>query len=303
MSMLFAASYPGRTRALVLCGAEVKEERTDDWPWGELTARWSSKNGWTWKALSRRWGKGLSADLFAPSRAGDPQLREQVGRLQVQSATPTTPSPSCAWPSRSTSGTSFPAVKRQRSIVHRVGDQGLLRRERALVLRGYVEGARYVELPGENHVPFIDGDDIADEIQEFLTGVREPAAPDRVLATVLFTDIVGSTRTGARTRRPPLARSARAPPRGRASRPRARFADWRSTRPATGSSPPSMAPRARSVRALDRRERARRRARRALGPAHRRVRAERWIGSGIAVHTGARVASLAAQARCSCPAP
>jgi class 3 adenylate cyclase len=52
---------------------------------------------------------------------------------------------------------------------------------------------KYVELPGENHIAFIDGDDILDEIREFLTGVREPAEPDRVLATVLFTDIVGST--------------------------------------------------------------------------------------------------------------
>ena len=54
-------------------------------------------------------------------------------------------------------------------------------------------GSRYVELPGGDHLPFVDGGDIVDEIREFLTGVREPAEPDRVLATVLFTDIVGST--------------------------------------------------------------------------------------------------------------
>ena len=56
-----------------------------------------------------------------------------------------------------------------------------------------LEGSRYVELPGADHLPWVEGDDILDEIQKFLTGVREPAEPDRVLATVLFTDVVGST--------------------------------------------------------------------------------------------------------------
>jgi class 3 adenylate cyclase len=191
MSILFAATYPGRTRGLVLCGAEVKEERTDDWPWGEATREefeeWLDMEG-----VLSRWGDGLWADSLAPSRGGDPQLREQFGRLQVQSATPH-------------DGVAFmrmafeidvrhvvPAVKAPTLIVHRVGDK-ICPVGNARWLARNIEGARYVELPGENHIPFIDGDDILDEIQEFLTGVREPAAPERVLATVLFTDIVGST--------------------------------------------------------------------------------------------------------------
>jgi class 3 adenylate cyclase len=191
MSILFAATYPERTRGLVLCGAEVKEERTDDWPWGEATREefeeWMDMEG-----VLSRWGDGLWADRLAPSREGDPQLREQFGRLQVQSATPH-------------DGVAFmrmafeidvrhvvPAVKAPTLIVHRVGDK-ICAVGNARWLARNIEGARYVELPGENHIPFIDGDDILDEIQEFLTGVREPAAPERVLATVLFTDIVGST--------------------------------------------------------------------------------------------------------------
>jgi pimeloyl-ACP methyl ester carboxylesterase len=81
MSILFAATYPERTRGLVLCGAEVKEERTGDWPWGEATREefeeWVDMEG-----VLSRWGGGLWADRLAPSRAGDPQLREQFGRLQ-----------------------------------------------------------------------------------------------------------------------------------------------------------------------------------------------------------------------------
>ncbi len=85
-----------------------------------------------------------------------------------------------------------PSVTAPTLIIHRVGDQ-ICPVGNGRWLADNIEGSRYVELPGENHIPWIDGDDILDEIQEFLTGVREPEAPDRVLATVMFTDVVGST--------------------------------------------------------------------------------------------------------------
>jgi class 3 adenylate cyclase len=65
--------------------------------------------------------------------------------------------------------------------------------ENARWLARNIRGAKYVELPGSDHVPWIDGDDIMEEVREFITGAREPEEPDRVLATVLFTDLVGST--------------------------------------------------------------------------------------------------------------
>ncbi len=191
MSILFAATYPERTRGLVLCGAEVKEERTADWPWGEATREefeeWMDMEG-----VLSRWGDGLWADRLAPSRAGDPQLREQFGRLQVQSATPHDGVAFMRMAFEIDVRDVVPAVKAPTLIVHRVGDK-ICSVGNARWLARNIEAARYVELAGENHAPFIDGDDILDEVQEFLTGVREPAAPDRMLATVLFTDIVGST--------------------------------------------------------------------------------------------------------------
>jgi class 3 adenylate cyclase len=191
MSILFAATYPERTRGLVLCGAEVKEETTDDWPWGEATREEFEE--WTdLEAVVARWGKGLGADLFAPTRKGDPQLREQFGRLQVQSATPHDAVAFMRMAFEIDVRDVVPAVTAPTLIVHRVGDK-VCSVENARWLSRNIEGSRYVELPGENHLPFIDGDDILDEIQEFLTGVREPVAPDRMLATVLFTDVVGST--------------------------------------------------------------------------------------------------------------
>jgi pimeloyl-ACP methyl ester carboxylesterase len=191
MSILFAATYPERTRALVLCGAEVKEETTEDWPWGEAT-RESFEQAMNIDRVVERWGKGGGIDHFAPSRAGDERLRQLAGRLQVESASPH-------------DGVAFmrmafeidirhvvPSVKAPTLILHRTGDK-VCHVENARWLARNVEGSRFVELPGADHLPWIDGDDILDEVQEFMTGVREPAEPDRMLATVLFTDIVGST--------------------------------------------------------------------------------------------------------------
>lgn len=191
MASLFAATYPDRTSALILCGAEVKEETTDDWPWGEST-REEFEAAMDLDRVVSRWGKGLGVDVFAPSRKGDPVLREQFGRLQVQSATPHDAIAFMRMAFEIDVRHVVPTITTPTLVLHREGDL-VCPVENGRWLAENIRGARYVELPGEDHLPFIDGDDILDEIQEFLTGVREPAAPERMLATVLFTDIVGST--------------------------------------------------------------------------------------------------------------
>jgi pimeloyl-ACP methyl ester carboxylesterase len=191
MSILFAATYPERTRALVLCGAEVKEETTDDWPWGEAT-RESFEEAVDIDRVVERWGKGGWIDHFAPSRAGDERLRQLAGRMQVESASPHDAVAFMRMAFEIDIRHVAPSVKAPTLILHRTGDK-ICHVENARWLARNVEGSRFVELPGADHLPWIDGDDILDEIQEFLTGVREPAEPDRMLATVLFTDIVGST--------------------------------------------------------------------------------------------------------------
>jgi class 3 adenylate cyclase len=191
MSMLFAGTYPERTRALVLCGAEVKEETTDDWPWGEAT-RDEFEEYMDMDSVLARWGKGLGLDQFAPTRAGDERLREAWGRIQVQAASPHDAVAFMRMAFEIDVRHVAPAISVPALIVHRTEDQ-VCHVENARWLADHIKGSRYVELPGKNHIPFLDGDDILDEIQEFLTGVREPAEPERVLATVLFTDIVGST--------------------------------------------------------------------------------------------------------------
>jgi class 3 adenylate cyclase/pimeloyl-ACP methyl ester carboxylesterase len=191
MSILFAATYPERTRALILCGAEVKEETTADWPWGENT-REEFDAVMRLDRVLERWGKGLGADFLAPSRAGDERFRESMGRLQIQGASPSDALAFMRMAFEIDVRHVAPAVNVSTLIVHRTDDR-VCHVENARWLARTIPGAKYVELPGADHIPWIGGDEIADEIQEFLTGIREPAAPDRVLATVLFTDLVGST--------------------------------------------------------------------------------------------------------------
>jgi len=86
----------------------------------------------------------------------------------------------------------LPAVRVPTLVLHRRGDRDS-RLEEGRYIAAHIAGARFVELEGEDHVPWIDSDQVVDEIEEFLTGVRHGPEPDRVLATMLFTDIVGST--------------------------------------------------------------------------------------------------------------
>ena len=190
MSLLFAATYPERTSALVLCGAEVKEETTEDWPWGEMTRTDFERAVGT---LPERWGKGLSASKFLPS-AADPDFEKRWwAKLQVQSASPRVAVAFQRMAFDIDVRHVVPTITAPTLIIHRVGDK-ICHVENARFLASKIEGSRYIELPGEDHVPSAGGgSEIVDEIQEFLTGVREPELPDRVLATVLFTDIVGST--------------------------------------------------------------------------------------------------------------
>jgi pimeloyl-ACP methyl ester carboxylesterase len=195
MSILFAATYPHRTDALLLVGAEVKEETTDDWPWGEATRdQFEAAMG----TLYERWGKGRSLGYFWPSRKDDAQLIKSFSRLQVAAMTPRTAEKFQRMAFDIDVRDILPSVNVPTLVVHRVGD-GVCHVENGRYLAQHIPDARYVELPGEDHVPWGEGggEDVLAEIREFLTGVREAAEPDSVLATVLFTDLVGSTERAA----------------------------------------------------------------------------------------------------------
>jgi len=189
LSMLFAAAHPERAAGLILCGAEVKERTDEDWPWGEDTAGEFEQ---AMASLPDRWGGGQAIGYIAPSLAGDAQAREWLGRVQMNAATPGAAETFMRMAFDIDVRDVAPAIRVPALVIHRVDDQ-VCHVENARFLARRIPGATYVELPGADHAPWVGGDEIVAEIREFVTGVREPAEPDRVLATVLFTDIVAST--------------------------------------------------------------------------------------------------------------
>jgi pimeloyl-ACP methyl ester carboxylesterase len=191
MSMLFAASFPERTVALLLCGAEVKEDITEDWPWGESTREEFEESMAT---VAERWSRRpASLKAFVPSRGDDPSLLDWYVRLKVQSASPAAAEAFMRMAHDIDVRDVAPAIRVPTLILHSEGDR-ICHVENARFLARTIPDSRYVELPGADHLVFAELADTAlAEIREFLTGVREAPDPDRVLATVLFTDLVGST--------------------------------------------------------------------------------------------------------------
>ena len=245
MSMLFAATHPERTQALLLVGAEVKEETTEDWPWGESTREEFDAYA---ASIGERWGKGLAAALYFPDDPDPEWTRRWFGKLQTASMTPRDALAFQRMAFEIDVRDVVPAVRVPTLVVHRVDDT-ICHVENARFLADRIPGARYVELRGSTHIPWAEGsDEILAEIREFLTGVREAPEPDRVLTTVLFTDIVGSTglatELGDRRWRELLQAHHAA-----IRRELERFRVARSTRPATGSWRPSTGLRGRSAAA------------------------------------------------------
>jgi pimeloyl-ACP methyl ester carboxylesterase len=195
LSMLFSATYPERTEALLLVGAEVKEEETDDWPWGEATRESFDA---AIETLPEGWGtSGENVMRFIPSAGNDPRLQDWWRRLMVESASPGTAIAFMRMAFEIDVRDIVGSVRVPTLILHRRGDK-ICHVENARFLAKHIPGARYLELEGDDHIPWgQNGDEIAAEIQEFLTGARESPAPDRVLATILFTDVVGSTERAA----------------------------------------------------------------------------------------------------------
>jgi class 3 adenylate cyclase len=190
---LFAATFPERVRALVLLHTTARYTQTPDYPLGtsaEFEARIE-------RELEFGWGRGVLLETVGPSVAGDPEFRRWWARYQRLGSTP---------------GVVIQTRKllQQLDVRHVLSSIGvptlvIHRRDNRLVdvahgryLAQHIPAARYVELEGDDYLWFVgETGPILDEIEEFLTGSRRAPEPDRVLATVLFTDIVGSTERAA----------------------------------------------------------------------------------------------------------
>jgi pimeloyl-ACP methyl ester carboxylesterase len=192
LSMVFAASHPERTAGLIFCGGEVKEITEDDWPLGQSTRE--QYEGMLNGILSGEtpWGKPTRV-FFAPSRADDPALMDWLGRLERSAASPPAAVAFMRLGSEIDVRHVAPSIHVPTLVLHTPRDP-VVPYEQGRWLAEQIEGAQFVELEGQDHVPWFDvADQVVTEIREFLTGFREAPEPEQILATVLFTDIVGST--------------------------------------------------------------------------------------------------------------
>lgn len=189
MSLLFAATYPERTIALALYGSYARRLWAPDHPYGKTAADW---DGFV-ERLEREWGGPVALDVFAPSSANDPNAQKGWASYLRQAASPGAAVSIMRMNGEIDVRHVLPAIRVPTLVLHRIGDR-LTSIDQARYLAGHIAGARLVEFPGEDHLLAVGNvDPIIDEIEQFLTGVRGGAGADRVLATVLFTDIVGST--------------------------------------------------------------------------------------------------------------
>lgn len=191
MSILFAATYPERTSALVLYGTYAKRcDPDEDYPWAPTreNRRQAAED------VERTWG--VDADLGTMAPNADAALRSWWARRARAAASPGAARDLILMNAQIDVRAVLPAIRVPTLVLHRTGDLDS-RPEEGRYIAGRIPGARFVELAGDAHVPFVDPDQILGEVEEFLTGTRRTIEPDRVLATVLFTDIVGSTERAA----------------------------------------------------------------------------------------------------------
>ena len=189
MAMLMAASHPRRVKALVLYGSFARVLEAPDYTFG-ISEQQLAKLA---EVSAKGWGEGIGLGAWAPSRRQDPELRQWWARLQRAAASPGMVRNIFGLYPELDIRQVLPVIQAPTLVLHRRDDR-MINVEMGRYISDHVPGAKFVELEGTDHLFFTgDADAIVDEIQEFLTGARPLPPVDRVLATVLFTDIVDST--------------------------------------------------------------------------------------------------------------
>jgi class 3 adenylate cyclase len=194
MAILYAATHPDRTRALVLYAGMARMTGAPGYEWPGTPAEREARIA----DIFAQWGDGGRIELIAPSHVGDVALRRWFGKLERLSASPGALRLLFDIAGETDVRDVLPSIQVPTLLLHRRDDHVIdVRHSRHLA--AHIPGARYVELEGiDNLVVVGDSERILAEIETFLTGTHTPPEPERVLATVMFTDIVGSTETAAR---------------------------------------------------------------------------------------------------------
>lgn len=192
MCALFAATYPQRVEGLVLYGTFAVRRRQPGYPWAPTEAERAAHV----RRVRREWGGVVHLSEVAPGLADDDAFAEWCARYLRSSASPAAAAALTSMASDSDVRAVLPALRVPTLLIHRTGDR------RADIggarwMAGQIPDARLIELPGEDHLLWADPDPVFDQVEEFVTGVPAASVPDRVLLTVVFTDIVDSTARAA----------------------------------------------------------------------------------------------------------
>jgi pimeloyl-ACP methyl ester carboxylesterase len=194
MSLLYTATYPERTSALVLYGSYAKRSWAPDYLFGWTDEQWQA----VLDDIEHNWGspQSLSIAMRAPSLAGDPHAAQRIASYYRAAASPG----SKFYPRMNREidvRNVLPATRVPTLILHRTAER-VIDVGHARYMAQHIPGAKLVELSGEDHQPWLgDRDAVLNEVEKFLTGKHQVQEPERVLATVLFADIVGSTERAA----------------------------------------------------------------------------------------------------------
>ena len=178
---LFAATYPERTEALVMIGSYARRLRDDDYPWGPTREERDAFCA----TVIETWGGPVGIDERAPSRAADPAFRDWWASYLRMGASPGAAVALTRMNAEIDIRDVLPSIRVPTLVLHRTGDR-CLRVEEGRYLASHIPGAAFVELPGDDHLPFVgDQEGMLTQIEGFLSRARHPAAAERGLSTIL----------------------------------------------------------------------------------------------------------------------
>ena len=193
MSLLFAATHPERTTAVIAYGSWTNgSDARPAYPWAP-----SADEGDWLAELERNWGRGaMFLEEIVPTLVGDKRYEAWYAKLERLAASPGAAVGLARMAMQIDVADILPTIHVPTLVLHRRDDRAIPIKEGKFIA-DHVPGATFVELPGADHWPWIGDERAVEEIQEFLTGMRDGGEADRVLATVMFVDIVDSTKQAA----------------------------------------------------------------------------------------------------------
>jgi len=189
MSALFAATYPDRTSALIMFGSFAKRLWSVDYPWAPTP----EQREVFYDSIRKGWGGVVDLDALSPSSMHDERFKKWWSSYLRHSASPADALAIAKMNTQIDIRDILPVIRVPALVLHRIGDHDSSIEEGRYIAQK-IPKAKLIELPGDDHLPWVgDSERLFNEIEIFLTGELRPTEPDRILATCLFTDIVGST--------------------------------------------------------------------------------------------------------------